>query len=1192
MPSIDLSRFATDFRKHYNSVRMQQGRVLSEDDFNEGARLDQEDERRTRIHVIGPSGSPDGGFLIGNPTAAGGVADFTIGAGTMYVGGLRLELQSPESYRSQQDWLRPDPIPLPGASRFDLVYLEAWQQPVTAVEDSELFEVALGVDSSTRIRTMRRIHVIANMGSADCGHAWTTFLRTNSSSGTLNAETELVTDARLTVEFDPRGNATDLCSPAVAGGYLGAENQAIRVQLVDATHFTWGFDNGTPLYRVQVGTNSAGQRRLLTLVTEPRDQAHWPLSGQVVELLPWSAVLPNNEKLAELSGLLAKVTASYNPDTHTLAIDTSVPAGFGEEWKTRPDAPALQAGGEYFYLRVWNRGGDTVSPAAIPFVAGGAAVPLRQTGLRVSLTGTQHRATDFWVIAARPESPNRVVPWQLETGRGPQGYRRFLTPLGVIQWNAGVGQVIDDCRETFPPLTRRRTCCSFSVGDGVTSHGHFDSVQTAVDHLPAGGGEICLLPGRHVGLVTILGRENIVIHGCGARSVLAAPDQTANPVVAIHDSRNVRLHSLAIEAGLGAGVELRQSGRLPLESIALDHLRIVDAGRGAIDGRGGRRIRVVDNVVELAAFKAAPEPESIARLAPAIFLAGDDVVIERNEVAANAALPRSARPLGGVQIGGGSERVRIRENVIHGGNGNGITLGSVVFVPRRLRARLEVDYARIMSAVRLLAPNFHVAVDGDGCPHFDPDPVPPDQPDGPLVPVSEGNLEDIWILDNEIADCGGSGISVARFLAPAEGVILVRELTIDRNMISDCLQLEIGGARTPTGTRAFGGIALAACEGIEIRLNHIERCGLRHGDPACGVFVAQASGLIVSHNEIVDNGSAPDRLRATAGARGGIVIGLALVPIIERRRTGLSARPAAQIDGNIVVAPAGEALRVVGRGVISVHGNSLTAHARGISVGPIVGGTLAPDFPFLATRRFAAAEPAGGSDGAPAVRPTLDLSSVATGLVPGTVAAAATQVLTGAAVTIVQLAASKEIGGLFATFSRMATLNTAFEGRPVIGPAAPAAGVSAQPGTGGMILFNDNQVHFFATGRGATAAPAAVTILGMDDVGVGGNQSDCVTEQRLQSNTIVVGWSCRVVNNRFKELPRQAVLSATTVGQINLTAHNHGTHCFFARGVRVTRAPNHSVLELSNPRACTALNGIRPGGGLIGVRATRLRRNP
>jgi len=40
MPNIDISRDATDLRKHYDRVQMQQGRVLTDDDFNEAERLD------------------------------------------------------------------------------------------------------------------------------------------------------------------------------------------------------------------------------------------------------------------------------------------------------------------------------------------------------------------------------------------------------------------------------------------------------------------------------------------------------------------------------------------------------------------------------------------------------------------------------------------------------------------------------------------------------------------------------------------------------------------------------------------------------------------------------------------------------------------------------------------------------------------------------------------------------------------------------------------------------------------------------------------------------------------------------------------------------------------------------------------------------------------------------------------------
>ncbi len=53
------------------------------------------------------------------------------------------------------------------------MYLEVWQQPVTSVEDDELREVALGgPDTSVRLRTMRRVRVLPNIGSESCSAGW------------------------------------------------------------------------------------------------------------------------------------------------------------------------------------------------------------------------------------------------------------------------------------------------------------------------------------------------------------------------------------------------------------------------------------------------------------------------------------------------------------------------------------------------------------------------------------------------------------------------------------------------------------------------------------------------------------------------------------------------------------------------------------------------------------------------------------------------------------------------------------------------------------------------------------------------------------------------------------------------------------------------------------------------------------
>src|SRR5262245_7288241 len=134
MGTVDVSREITDFRKRYKGVRAQQGRLFTEDDFNEAMRLDAESMRRTHLDVIGPVGSPDNGFLPVAPPAplpVGSRVQFTISAGTLYLGGLRLEQALAEPFHEQKDWLNFDPtlnqplLPTTG-TRTDLVWIEAW----------------------------------------------------------------------------------------------------------------------------------------------------------------------------------------------------------------------------------------------------------------------------------------------------------------------------------------------------------------------------------------------------------------------------------------------------------------------------------------------------------------------------------------------------------------------------------------------------------------------------------------------------------------------------------------------------------------------------------------------------------------------------------------------------------------------------------------------------------------------------------------------------------------------------------------------------------------------------------------------------------------------------------------------------------------------------------------------------------
>lgn len=464
MGTFDISRINFDKTKHYSSVRMQQGRVLTDDDWNENERIEDEEQRESRVDIIGPYGTPDDGFLIKNPQLLeGGDIDFEISPGTIHIGGLRLDLEIPETYRTQKDWLQLKqnhniPADVKQKPVFSLVYLEAWQQAVSAVEDSSLFEVALGgPDTTTRLRNMRRVHVAKGPDSDNCSDAWEKLKGVWKSKklGNINDEYERITDTTLTVTFDKSGVSEDNCSPSAIGGYLGAENQAIRVEIVNEDHFTWGFDNASPLYRVIVEED----RKTITMLTEPKDQYHWPLSGYNIEILPWSAVLPNGEKIAEESGFLTKVEASYDPDTSKFTIRDSVDPNFGMAWKNRPDEKELeeQTPPEYFYLRIWNRGTDIVSEPKILFEKD-KPVTLGQTGIEIAIGGTDRVVGDFWVLAARPETPNKIVPWEAEKGIYSYGVRRYFAPLAIIKWSFSanqqvVGEVVADCRIPFLPLT-------------------------------------------------------------------------------------------------------------------------------------------------------------------------------------------------------------------------------------------------------------------------------------------------------------------------------------------------------------------------------------------------------------------------------------------------------------------------------------------------------------------------------------------------------------------------------------------------------------------------------------------------------------------------------------------------------------------------------------------------------------------
>jgi hypothetical protein len=239
--SSDRARDTHDETRQYRAVVAQQGRVTVEADLNEAWTIDDEEERETLLDVVGPSGTPDDGYAVGPAANTQGAFDFEVGAGTMYVGGLRSVLFDPVAYAAQSEWLDdvgdPDWVDPSGPAdqglANELVYLEPAEQEVSATEDGDLREVALGgPDIAQRRRLVQRVKRLGT-DAQTCADARADAEARWSVRG-LDfdpATMQLLSRGRLQVSFPPRAVPADPCDPEADGGYLGADNQLIRVQI-------------------------------------------------------------------------------------------------------------------------------------------------------------------------------------------------------------------------------------------------------------------------------------------------------------------------------------------------------------------------------------------------------------------------------------------------------------------------------------------------------------------------------------------------------------------------------------------------------------------------------------------------------------------------------------------------------------------------------------------------------------------------------------------------------------------------------------------------------------------------------------------------------------------------------------------------------------------------------------------------
>ena len=184
----DFSRSTFRRSEHYSNVRLQQGRVLLDADWNEQVDIQASRDQTTASDVVGVSGAPlhAAGFELsveGN--------QLKIGGGRYYVDGILCENDEEVVTFAARPILtfgdgtgipvQPDlpGVDLPTEPGSYLAYLDVWERHITALEDPAIREVALGgPDTTTRTKAIWQVKLDKlgqedrNAGQSEIGSGW------------------------------------------------------------------------------------------------------------------------------------------------------------------------------------------------------------------------------------------------------------------------------------------------------------------------------------------------------------------------------------------------------------------------------------------------------------------------------------------------------------------------------------------------------------------------------------------------------------------------------------------------------------------------------------------------------------------------------------------------------------------------------------------------------------------------------------------------------------------------------------------------------------------------------------------------------------------------------------------------------------------------------------------------------------
>ncbi|MBZ4415600.1 DUF6519 domain-containing protein [Myxococcus sp. RHSTA-1-4] len=470
----DFTRRTFSQGKHYSGVRMQQGRVQLDADWNELVDIQAHLHRTQGADVFGQSGAPkpqQGAHFQLGVTESG--ADLTLAPGRFYVDGILCELEQGSSYLGQPDLPTPPFVTGEGGARAlaletgtYLAYLDVWEQLVTALEDPGIREVALGgPDTTVRTRTLWQVK-LAKVSGDPAATGWTPSLPAPG-TGTLMARAQ------------PSASGGEPLLVPAGAGYRRLENQLYRVEVHAVSESgrvtaKWSRDNGAVVAPWLSGSGDS-----VTIGGSGRNELLGFTSAAFVELtddareLQGQGGLLYGVKAVNGAILTLDTTAAGSPGTFDRAAFPRNPKA--RRWEGRLE---------------WESGSGAPDWLAL------------EDGVEVKPSAGTFRVGDYWLIPARHLTAD--VEWPRDgvgspLPRLPHGVAHHYAPLAVVRKPAVGNPSVEDRRKVFPALTAL-TAKDVGFDSTVFGSAEVETVQEALDHLYRVRREwaVILLPGDDV----------------------------------------------------------------------------------------------------------------------------------------------------------------------------------------------------------------------------------------------------------------------------------------------------------------------------------------------------------------------------------------------------------------------------------------------------------------------------------------------------------------------------------------------------------------------------------------------------------------------------------------------------------------------------------------------------------------------